>query len=95
MKVSAHLMNTDILLSFIGNGNYKCNLSHKYGIDSEFEFSISSSNYISTEPCQMINFDFHKDGYINAKDFAVLNRHIRGKDASIDENTSILTKTVW
>lgn len=73
------------VIFLLENGNYKCNLSHKYGIDSEFEFSISSSNYISTEPCQMINFDFHKDGYINAKDFAVLNRHIRGKDASIDE----------
>ena len=73
------------VIFLLENGNYKCNLSHKYGIDSEFEFSISSSNCISTEPCQMINFDFHKDGYINAKDFAVLNRHIRGKDASIDE----------
>lgn len=32
----------------------------------------------------MICCDFNKDGYINAKDFAVLKKHINGYESTID-----------
>lgn len=66
------------------NGNYDFALDYKYGYNLHLKVKICDSSVVISTPITMICCDFNKDGYINAKDFAVLKKHINGYESTID-----------
>jgi hypothetical protein len=55
-------------------GNNTLNITYKYGFDYQQNIAIGTSSEIRTAAFDMVSYDYFKDGYINAKDFAVFNR---------------------
>lgn len=56
------------------NGTYTAYVTHPNGLDRTFTFTVNDGSVTVDEPIAVIACDWHKDGCINAKDFAKLSR---------------------
>lgn len=74
-------------LANFDNGTYTAYVTHPNGFDRTFTFTVNNESITIDEPIAVIACDWHKDGYINAKDFAKLKRreNAEGYDLNGDE----------
>ncbi len=65
---------TGIFSANLVNGEYTAYITHPNGIDRSFTFTINDGS-ISVDDIAVIACDWHKDGVINAKDYAMLSKN--------------------
>lgn len=56
----------------LNSGNYTAYLTHPSGFDKVIEFTVDNRSVTIEKPIPLIACDWHKDGIINAKDYAKL-----------------------
>lgn len=56
----------------LDSGSYTAHLTHPSGFDKTIEFTVENNSVTIAEPIPLIACDWHKDGVINAKDYAKL-----------------------
>lgn len=65
---------TGIFSANLNNGKYTAYITHPNGIDRSFTFTINGDS-ISVDDIAVIACDWHKDGVINSKDYAMLSKN--------------------
>ena len=65
---------TGIFSANLVNGEYTAYITHPNGIDRSFTFTINDGS-ISVDDIAVIACDWHKDGVINSKDYAMLSKN--------------------
>lgn len=77
--------NGEFLANF-GNGTYTAYVTYSNGLDTSFTFTVENASTEIESAVPIVACDWHKDGYINAKDYAKLKnaKDISGFDLNGD-----------
>ncbi len=79
------------------NGVYTAYVTHPNGLARTFTFTVDNEGITIDRPIAVVACDWQKDGYINAKDFALFNnrKDIEGYDLNGDEIVDSIDERIF